>query len=538
MKTQFRILVLLWCSIALVQPIAAQANSSQSSATLTHCSEGSPDFFAPSISTTSTSHDAMRPIYNRLVRHLRGSTRLVPSLAEHWDISRDGLEYIFYLQQGVQWHSNPDFQPTRHFNADDVIFMIERQWKPDHPFHRVSSANHAFFRSAGLEKLIKSVDKIDNYTVRIRLHEANASFLFNFALGFMGVQSHEYAMAMLKQGRPGLLDTAPIGTGPFTFVGYEVDKRIRYRVFHDYWEGRAQIRDLEFLIVPNAADRWKKIQSGECHVMAFPNTNDLKAMQAHPEVSVLQMPGVNVSYWAFNLRKPPFNDVRVRKALSMAINRAALLEQVYQGTAVKAVSLIPPTMWSHNESLVDDPYDPQAARELLAEAGYPDGFSTDLWAMSTARGYNPNPALTAQLIQADLAKIGVKAEIKTVPWAEYSRRMRNGEHETGLLGWTGSHGDPDYFFFNLLTCQTADNGGANVSKFCNQAYDDLVIQARRIANPAQRIPLYEEAQRIFKQQAPWLPLSHSTQTWVHRNEVRNFRISPFGGLDFYGVELK
>ena len=538
MKNQFRLLVLAWCSIVLVQPSVVQANSTQTSTTLTHCSEGSPDFFAPSISTTSTSHDAMRPIYNRLVRHLRGSTRLVPSLAEHWDISRDGLEYIFYLQQGVQWHSNAYFQPTRPFNADDVIFMIERQWKPDHPFHRVSSANHTFFQSAGLEKLIKSVDKIDNYTVRIRLNEAHASFLFNFALGFTGIQSHEYAMAALKQGRPNLLDTEPIGTGPFTFVGYEKDKRIRYRVFNDYWEGRAQIRDLEFLIVPNAADRWKKIQSGECHVMAFPNTNDLKAMEANPEVSVLQMPGVNVSYWAFNMRKPPFTDVRVRKALSMAINRTALLEQVYQGTAVKAVSLIPPTMWSHNESLVDDPYDPQAARELLAQAGYPDGFSTDLWAMSTARGYNPNPALTAQLIQADLAKIGVKAEIKTVPWAEYSRRMRNGEHETGLLGWTGSHGDPDYFFFNLLTCETADNGGANVSKFCNQAYDGLVTQARRIANPALRIPLYEEAQRIFKQQAPWLPLSHSTQTWVHRQEVRNFRISPFGGLDFYGVELK
>ena len=538
MKTHLRLLTLAWCSFVLVQPMVAHAGDTQPQTTLRHCSEGSPDYFAPSISTTSTSHDAMRPIYDRLVRHVRGSTRLVPSLAEHWDVSLDGKQYTFYLQKGVQWHSNLYFQPTRTFNADDVLFMIERQWKPDHPFHRVSSAKHAFFQSAALGRLIKSVDKIDDYTVRIELNEANASFLFNFALGFMGVQSHEYAMAMLKQGRPEVVDTHPIGTGPFRFVDYLTNQRIRYQAFKEYWEGRAQIDALEYVIVPDATERWKKLQSGECHVMAFPNSDDVKAMEQHPDVSVLHMAGVNVSYWAFNLRKAPFNDVRVRKALTMAINRQAILDQVYKGTAIQAVSLIPPTMWSHNDQLVDDVYNPEAARQLLAEAGFPKGFKTDLWAMDTERAYNPNPELMARLIQADLAKIGVKADIKTVPWTEYSRRMRNGEHETGLLGWTGSHGDPDYFFFNLLTCETADNGGANVSKFCNQTYDDLVIQARRIVNPAHRIPLYEDAQRIFKQQSPWVPLAHSNQILVHRKEVSNFRLSPFGALNFYGVELK
>ena len=540
MKTSLKTLFLVMCLIALGHASVTRAEDSEyaSPEELVYCSEGNPDFFAPSISTTSTSHDAMRPIYSRLIRDLRGSTRLVPSLAEHWDISRDGKTYTFYLQKGVQWHSNFYFQPTRTFNADDVMFMIERQWKPDHPYHRVSSANHAFFQSAGLGNLIKRVEKINEHTVRIQLNEANASFLFNFVLGFTGVQSHEYAMAMLKQGSPEVLDTHPIGTGPFEFVSYDPDKRIRYRVFNEYWEGRSSIKSLAFLIVPDAHERWKKIQSGECHVMAFPNTADLKDMEQHPDVSVLHMAGVNVAYWAFNLRKPPFNDVRVRKALSMAINRPAMLEQVYQGTAIQSVSLIPPTMWSHNDRLKDIVYDPKAARQLLAEAGYPNGFKTDLWAMSVARAYTPNPMLMAQMIQADLAKIGVQADIKTAPWADYSKRMRNGEHETGLLGWTGSHGDPDYFFYNLLTCEAADRGGANVSKFCNSFYDSLVTQARKTANPALRIPLYEEAQRIFKEQSPWLPLAHSTQTLVHRKEVKNLRLSPFGRLNFYGVELK
>lgn len=528
------VLAVMVCSFSMTVLAAPQKSPKK----LVYCSEGNPDYFAPSISTTSTSHDAMRPIYSRLLRDVRGSTRLVPSLAEHWQVSSDGKEYTFFLRKGVKWHSNAFFKPTRDFNADDVIFMFERQWKADHPFHRISSDKHPFFQSAGLGALIRNISKIDEHTVRIQLNEPNVSFLFNFVLGFTGVQSKEYAMAMLRQGRPETLDTHPIGTGPFVFVDYEKDKRIRYRVFDEYWEGRAKIDLLEFFIVPDPHERWKKIQNQECHVMAFPDTKDLSSIERHPAVSVMKLAGVNVAYWAFNLRKAPFNDVRVRKALSMAINRQAILDKVYQGTAVEAVSLIPPTMWSYNDQLVGEPYNPTAAKELLAQAGFPNGFSTDLWAMSTARAYNPNPARMAEMIQADLAQIGVKAEIKSIQWSEYSKRMRNGEHETGLLGWTGSHGDPDYFFFNLLTCETADNGGANVSKFCNQAYDDMVIQARSVANPVQRIPLYENAQRIFREQLPWLPIAHSSQLLVHRQEVKNLRLSPFGRLNFYGAELE
>lgn len=538
MKRANRFLMKVSFAWALLLGLSVQAQTTERTKKLVYCAEGSPDYFAPSISTTSTSHDAMRPIYSRLLRDVRGSTRLVPNLAEHWQVSRDGKEYTFFLQKGVRWHSNAFFKPTRDFNADDVIFMIERQWKPEHPYHQVSSANHAFFQSAGLGNLIKSVQRINAHTVKIRLKEANASFLFNFVLGFSSVQSQEYAAAMLKQGRPEVIDLHPIGTGPFSLVSYDKDKKIKYRVFDDYWEGRSPIQELEFLIVPDAHERWEKIQNNECQVMAFPNTDDLKAMRQHPNVSVAEMPGVNVAYWAFNLRKVPFNDIRVRKALNMVINRKAIIDQVYQGTAVQAVSLIPPTMWSHNDQLVDDAYNPEAAKRLLSEAGYPNGFTTDLWAMSVERAYNPNPQLMAQMMQTDLSKIGVIAEIKTIPWVDYSKRMRIGEHETGLLGWTGSHGDPDYFFYNLLTCETADNGGANVSKFCNQAYDDLVIRARNIANPALRIPLYEEAQRIFKEQAPWLTIAHSTQTLVHRNEVLNIRLSPFGRLSFYGVDVQ
>jgi dipeptide transport system substrate-binding protein len=272
--------------------------------------------------------------------------------------------------------------------------------------------------------------------------------------------------------------------------------------------------------------------------MGFPNTEDWPAIRKHPDVRVIDIPGVNVAYLSYNVNKPPFNDVRVRKALNMAVNKRAIVDRVYEGLAVPAVSLIPPNMWSYNSQIKDEPYNPKAAQKLLAEAGFSKGFTTDLWVMPVARPYMPNATLMAELIRADWAKIGVNVEFKTAPWADYLKRVYAGEHQTALLGWTGSHGDPDYFFYNLLSCDTAAIGGANISKFCNPTYDALILKARQLANPALRIPLYEEAQRIFKEQAPWLTMAHSVQSVIHRKEVINLRLSPFGGRNFYGVELK
>lgn len=529
------------CSLALVGAVgslsAQTVHATNPSKKVVFCSEASPEFFAPSISTTGTSFDANLPIYDTLVRYIRGSTRLAPSLAERWEISRDGTEYVFYLRRGVQWHRNALFQPTRDFNADDVLFMFERQWKPDDPYHRVSSSNHSVFNSMGLGQLLKSVEKIDDYTVKITLHQASTPFLPALAQPFAGIQSKEYAIAMIKRGQPETIDINPIGTGPFEFVRYEKDHAITYRAFKEYWRGRPSIDELEFLITPGAEQRWQRLQEGRCHLMPFPNPAQLDEMRQNPGVKVHQQPGLDVGYLAYNTLKAPFSDVRVRRAINMAINKEAIVQAVFKGTGTTAVNPIPPTMWSYNRDTQPDVYDPQAAKQLLAQAGFPNGFQTDLWAMPTARGYNPNPQLMAQMIQADLARVGVQAQIKTFEWSDYYHRMTMGEHTMGLLGWTGSNGDPDYFFGNLLTCEAAQPGGSNVAKFCYAPYDELVLRARKIANPVQRIPLYEQAQRIFREQAPWLPIAHAMQTVVFRNEVLNFRASPFGFHDFYGVDL-
>ena len=529
---------------ALLAPAAlavlALAAGAVSAKTLVYCSEGSPENFYPGVNTTGTSFDVTTQVYNTIVEFERGGTKVVPGLAEKWDISADGTVYTFHLRKGVKWHStSKSFKPTRDFNADDFIFMLERQWKESDPFFKVTSQNHSYFNDMGMPKLLKSVDRIDEYTVKITLNQAEAPFLANLAMQYAGIQSKEYAIAMLKAGTPEKVDQDPIGTGPFYLVQYQKDAVIRFKAFPQYWGGKAKIDDLVFAITPDASVRWAKLQKGECHAMPYPNPADLDAIRKDPNVQVLEQPGLNVGYLSYNTTKKPFDDVRVRKALNMAINKKAIIDGVYLSTGVAAKNPIPPTMWSYNDAVKDDPYDPEAARRLLAQAGFPDGFSTDLWAMPVQRPYNPNAKRIAELMQADLAKINVKAEIKSFEWGEYRKRLQAGEHQMGMLGWTGDNGDPDNFLYTLLGCASAQSAsGSNIYKFCHQPYEDLVLKAKSTTKQADRDALYKKAQVIFKEQAPWFTIAHAVQLKPVRKEVVDFKLSPFGRHTFYGVDIK
>ena len=505
--------------------------------TLVYCSEGSPENFAPSINTTGTSFDASEQIYDNLVDFERGGTKVVPGLAESWTVSKDGLEYVFKLRKGVKWQSNKNFKPSRDMNADDILFMFERQWKENDPYFKVTSSNHAYFGDMGMPKLLKSVDKVDEYTVKIMLNAPEAPFLSNLAMQYAGVQSKEYAIAMLKAGTPEKIDQEPVGTGPFMLVQYQKDAIIRYKAFPQYWAGKAKIDDLIFSITPDASVRWAKLQKGECHVMPYPNPADLPAIRKDANVVVMEQPGLNIGYLAYNTTKKPFDDVRVRKAVNMAINKKAIVDAVYLGTGVPATNPIPPTQWSYNKAVKDDAFNPEEAKKLLAAAGLKDGFTTDLWAMPVQRPYNPNARRIAELMQADLAKVGIKAEIKSFEWGEYRKRMQSGEHQMGMLGWTGDNGDPDNFLNTLLGCSSAKQNGSNVAKFCYQPFEDLVQKAKVVSNPAERTKLYEQAQVIFKQQAPWFTIAHAVQIKPVRKEVIGFKLSPFGRHSFYGVDM-
>ncbi len=505
--------------------------------TLVFCSEGSPEGFNPAFMTAGTSFDASsRPVYNRLVEFERGTTKIGPALAEKWEVSDDGTEYTFYLRKGVKFQTTKEFTPTRDFNADDVVFSFKRQLDKEHPYHKVSNGSYEYFNGMSMPDLLKDVVKVDDYTVKFMLNRPEAPMIANLGMDFASIFSAEYAAKMMEAGTPEVIDQMPVGTGPFQLVDYQKDAVIRYKAHPDYWAGKAAIDNLVYAITPDASVRYQKLKAGECHVMPYPNPADLEAMGKDPEINLMQQEGLNVGYLAYNSLVPPFDKPKVRKALNMAINKEAILDAVFQGAGKVAKNPIPPTIWSYNDAVKDDPYDPAAAMKMLEEEGV-KGLKMNIWAMPVQRPYNPNARRMAELIQADFAKVGVEAEIVSYEWGEYLKRSKDKDRDGAvLLGWTGDNGDPDNFLAVLLGCDAV--GGANRAMWCYQPFEDLIQKAKVVSDPAERTSLYEQAQVIFKEQAPWATIAHSIVFKPIRKEVVDFKIDPFGGHVFYGVDLK
>ncbi len=508
-----------------------------SAKTLVYCSEGSPENFTPAINTTGTSFDAARPVYNRLTEFKRGTTEVVPGLAESWDISDGGKTITFHLRKGVKFHALKDFKPTRDFNADDVLFSIDRQWKPDNPYSKVSGGKYDYFNDMDMPSLLDSVEKTDDTTVVMKLKTPNVAILANLAMDFMAIGSAEYADFLLKKGTPEQFDQAPVGTGPFSFVAYQKDSVIRYKANKDYYGEKPLVDDLIFAITPDATARYAKLKAGECHVNAYPRPADLEEMKKDPSLKVISASGLNIAFWAFNVAKPPLDKVKVRQALAMAIDRDAIIKDVYLGAGEKAKTLIPRTMWSYDDAIPDVPYDPAKAAALLKEAGVATPFDIDLWYQPVQRPYNPNGKRIGEMMQADLAKIGVNAKLVTYEWGEYRKRAQAGEDMTAQLGWTGDNGDPDNFFF-LDGCTDGKPASNNIPKWCNAEYNDLLVKARVISNQADRAKLYQRMQEIEHDEQPELLVAHSIVSEAMRANVEGYKQSPLGTHAFEGVDLK
>ncbi|MBJ3778378.1 ABC transporter substrate-binding protein [Acuticoccus mangrovi] len=505
--------------------------------TLVYCSEGSPEGFDPAPYTAGTTFDASsKPIYNRLVEFKRGTSEVQPGLAESWEVSDDGTEYTFHLREGVPFHTTSYFTPTRDFNADDVIFTFDRQRIEDSPWYEYTPGiSWEYFNGMSMPDLIKSIDKVDDYTVKFVLNRPEAPFIANMAMDFASILSKEYADQLEESGNLPMLNQQPIGTGPFQFVGYQQDAAIRYHAFADYWGGKQPIENLVFAITIDPAVRRQKLEAGECHVMPFPAPADIEALQNNADINVMEQQGLNVGYLAYNTQMEPFDNPKVRKALNMAINKQAILDAVFQGSGVAAKNPIPPTMWGYNDAIVDDPYDPDAAKAALEEAGVSD-LSMKIWAMPVQRPYNPNARRMAEVIQADFADIGVDVEIVSYEWGEYLARSQDVKRDGAvLLGWTGDNGDPDNFLAVLLGCDGV--GGSNRAQWCNEDFEKLIQDAKIVSDQAERAKLYEQAQVVFKEQAPWATIAHSVVFMPMRTNVEGYVMDPLGGHWFDGVSL-
>lgn len=517
--------------------LAMAFGSAASAKTLVYCSEGSPEGFDPGLYTSGTTFDASsKPVYNRLTEFKRGTTEVIPGLAESWDVSEDGLEYTFNLRKGVKFQTTEFFTPTRDFNADDVIFSFERQGNKENPFFAYAGdVTWGYYNDMSMPSLVKSFEKVDDNTVKLTLTAPNAPMIANLAMDFASIMSKEYADKLLADGTPEKLNQQPLGTGPFQFVAYQQDAVIRFKAHPDYWGGKQPIDDLVFAITADAAVRLQRLKAGECHVAGYPNPADIPALKADSSVTMMEQPGLNIGYLAYNTTQPPFDKPEVRRALNMAINKDAILEAVYPGIGQIAKNPIPPTMWSYDDSIADDKYDPDAAKAALEAAGVKD-LSMKVWAMPVARPYNPNARRMAEMMQADFAKVGVSVEIVTYDWTQYLKLAGDPKHDGAVLaGWTGDNGDPDNFLAILLGCDGIGSG--NKAAWCNKDYDALIKKASQISDQAERASLYQQAQVIFKDQAPWATIAHSLVSLPMSTKVSGYLMDPLGSHRFDGVDI-
>ncbi|HND85472.1 MAG TPA: ABC transporter substrate-binding protein, partial [Pseudobdellovibrionaceae bacterium] len=529
-------------SFAFVLGLATQLSTQMCLAekqgkTLVFCSEGSPSSFDPATVDDGTSVTAAaHTIFNRLVSFKIGTTEIIPSLAESWKISSDGKTYTFKLRKGVKFHSNEQFKPTRDLNADDVIFSLMRQLDKNHPFTN-SEKGFPYFEGMEMNKTVAGAKAIDPNTVQFELIRPDATFLANMAMSFMSIHSKEYADFLLKENRKQDLGLKPIGTGPFVFQSYSKDNLIKYKAFEQYWGKTGNISKLIFAITPDPTVRYQKLKAGECQIISQPAPADIPAMKKDHDLTVIQAPGLNVGYLAMNVKKKPFDNILVRQAINYALNKRSYVDAIYFGTAVIAKNPIPNTLWSYNESTRDYDYDIRKAKELLAKAGFRNGFETEIWTLPVSRPYNPDGKKMGEMMAADLEKIGIKVTLKTFDWPTFLEKSKHAEHSMIQFGWTSDNGDPDNFMYILLSCAAAESG-SNVANWCYQPFDDLVEKARRTTDQKVRTKFYRDAQLIFKDQAPWVPIAHSVVFKAMSHKVKNFKIDPLGGNIFQEVTIE
>lgn len=519
---------LILSGACLLATVSAPVHAASS---LIFCAEAAPEGFDPALWDSASTYNATRPVFQGLTEFKRGGVQVQPLLAESWTISPDGLEYVFTLRKGVKFQTTDYFKPSRDFNADDVVFTVSHWVSPELPFNQAIKVPRLGPESSGVQTLIKSVEKLGPYTVKIALKEKNAPFLSYFAMGFAGMQSAEYAAALLKDGKANQFNLQPIGTGPYQFKSYSKDAEIRYVANRAYWRGKQKTPSLVYAIVADPQVRIQKLKAGECHIAAAIRETDLDVLAKTPHISVVSTGALNISYLAYNLKRPPFANRDVRVALDMAIDRNSLFNALFpHGGAIQAVNPYPPTVPGWNAHNKND-YNPAKAKALLAKAGYPNGMDITLWALPVQRPTNPNGKLMAEMIQQDWAKIGVRAKIQSYEWGEYLKRAANGEHDVYMSGVTSTSGDPDDFLWSSLSCSVSKGG----QRFCNKAFDALLEQGRQTSDPKARAAIYSKALAIFKSERPWITIAHSKIYIPMRDSVHGFIMNPNGSFDFENV---
>ncbi len=480
----------------------------------------------PALEEDGESFKVCDNIYDTLVQYKDGSTDLEPGLAEKWESSEDGLTWTFSLRKGVKFHDGTPF------NADAVLFSLNRQHDKTHPFHNVSGS-YVYWVATGLAEIVDKISAIDDFTIQITLKTAYAPFIYTIAITSFSIVSptavKEYGDAYFNH---------PVGTGPFKFSRWDKKDKIVLIANDDYWGGRPNLDRVVFRSIPDNAVRLIELQQGGLHAMEFPNPDDLQQIEQDESLQLLTQPGMNIGYLAMNFEKPPLDNQKVRLAINHAIDKAEIIKHLYQGLGMPAKNPIPPTLWSYDDTIQDYEYNPELAKKLLEEAGFPNGFETTLWALPVPRPYIPDGRALAEVIQSDLRKIGIETKILTYDWGTYLEKTKNGEHDMAMLGWSADLGDPDNFFYFLLSKSSAEKPAGNIAFYRSDEMQNVLEKARATSDKDERDSLYKEAQRIFHKDVPWVPLAHAKQVLVINKMVKNLRLQPLNWKYFRTVSLE
>jgi peptide/nickel transport system substrate-binding protein len=458
-------------------------------------------------------------VFDTLVRFKADSTQVEPSLAESWTTSADGLVWTFKLRKGISFHDGTPF------NADAVKFNYDRQVDAKNPYH-----NGNFPYADFTFQNVKSVDVVDPYAVKFTLSAPYAPFIANMAMFSTGIVS---PTAVKKYGKD--FFKHPTGTGPFKFVEWVQKDHATYEANKTYWAGRPCIDRLIIRGIPDNSVRVLELEKGNVHVIDQINPQDYSRVRSGANTALFTGPGLNVGYIGMNTDKEPFKDVRIRRAVNYAINRQAIVKAFYEGIGAVAKNPIPPTIWSYNGAIKPYEHNVAKAKALIAEAGYPNGLSTELWWPNRARPYLTQPQKIAEALQQQLGEAGIRVKLVTFEWATYLKKTADGEDPMYILGWTGDNGDPDNFMYVLLD---KDNiGKQNRAFYKNETEHQLLLKAQKVSNQAERTKLYQQVQQIIHDDAPWAPFVHAARVSGYRKEVANYFGHPLDIRWFHRVWL-
>lgn len=482
----------------------------------------------PSIVTDGESSKVTEQIFEPLLKYKEGTTEVEPGLAEKYDVAADGLKYTFHLRKGVKFHDGSDF------NADAVVFNFNR-WSDERSEFKFEKDSFDYYDSmfgAPGDRVIKEVKKVDDNTVEFILNKPQAPFLQNMAMPFFAIASPK----AIKDKKEKFKEN-PVGTGPFVFKEWKRNDSVTLEKNPNYWQkGLPKLDKVIIRVIPDNSARLTALRAGEIDLMEGVNPDDIKTIEGDQTIQKILRPSFNIGYLGFNLKKKPFDNKLVRQALNHAVNKEEIIKAFYGGLAEPAKNPMPPSLVGYNDEVKDYEYDLNKAKELLKKAGYEKGIpgTFTFYAMPVARPYMPDGKKVAETLQAEFAKLGIKTKIESPEWAVYLDDVNKGEKDDiFMLGWNGDNGDPDNFLFTLLDKTTI--GSNNYSFYDNEEVHKLLAEAQAEPDQEKRAELYKKAQVLIKEDAPWIPLVHSTPLLAGKANLKGYVPSPTGGESYENV---